>query len=99
MSGADVLPDGSPQGTGAINVSQPDLAALLQRVERLESQVAELKAAAGAGIPRDLMLVISAAVAAYLGKRATIKQVRLVADTTWASTGRAQVHSSHRRHG
>lgn len=82
-----------------VTVERSELAALIERVQRLESQVAQLRAAAGSEVPRDVMLVISAAVAAYLGKRATIKQVRLVTDTTWASTGRAYVHSSHRRAG
>jgi methylmalonyl-CoA carboxyltransferase 12S subunit len=87
---AAVVPaDGAP--------TQETIAALLDRITRLEAQVAELRAAAGSEIPRDVLLAISAAVAAYLGKKATIKQIRLAGDTTWASVGRAYVQGSHSR--
>lgn len=98
MSGGPHQSAATPAATPAA-ISQAELSALLERLDRLESQVAELRAAAGPEVPRDVMLVLAAAVAAYLGKQATIKQVRLVSDTTWASTGRAYVHGSHRRQG
>jgi hypothetical protein len=44
------------------------------------------------------LLVIAAAVAAYLGVRARIRQVRLIQSTAWAQVGRATVHASHRIH-
>lgn len=44
------------------------------------------------------LLVIAAAVAAYLGVRARIRQVRLIQSTAWAQVGRATVHASHRVH-
>ncbi len=46
----------------------------------------------------DDLLVIAAAVAAYLGVRARIRQVRLIQSTAWAQVGRATVHASHRVH-
>jgi methylmalonyl-CoA carboxyltransferase large subunit len=95
------LPGSAPQ-TGAVQAtgaapSQETVAALLERITRLEAQVAELRAAAGSEIPRDVLLAISAAVAAYLGKKATIKQIRLAGNPTWASVGRAYVQGSHSR--
>lgn len=81
--------------TEALTAAQ--LAELLARIERLETQVAELRAAEGAQVPRDVVLAISAAVAAYLGKRATIKQIRLAGDTAWARAGRTYVQGSHSR--
>ena len=43
------------------------------------------------------LLVIAAAVAAYLGVRARIRQVRLIQSTTWGQIGRLNVHASHQR--
>ena len=42
-----------------------------------------------------MLLAIAAACAAYLGKRATVKQVHLRRHTTWAKQGRAEVQYSH----
>lgn len=49
------------------------------------------------GITEDELLAISAAVAAYLGVRAHIRQVRLIQSTTWGQIGRLNVHASHQR--
>ncbi len=46
-------------------------------------------------ISEELLMAISAAVAAYLGKRAHIRQVRLIGSTAWAQQGR--VSASRRR--
>ena len=46
-------------------------------------------------IAADILLAISAAVAALLGKRATIHQIRLTGTTAWAMQGRATVQASH----
>lgn len=52
---------------------------------------------ATAEITEDELLAISAAVAAYLGVRAHIRQVRLIQSTTWGQIGRLNVHASHQR--
>lgn len=44
------------------------------------------------------MVVIGAAVAAFVGVRARIRQVRLIQSSAWAQVGRATVHASHRMH-
>jgi methylmalonyl-CoA carboxyltransferase large subunit len=41
------------------------------------------------------LLVISAAVAAYLGKKPHIRQIRLVGTTAWAQQGRVTIQASH----
>ncbi len=46
-------------------------------------------------IAPEILLAISAAVAAFLGKRATIHQIRLTGTTAWAMQGRATVQASH----
>lgn len=73
-------------------VSAQQLSALLARVEALEAEVAELCAAAEAEVPEDVVLAISAAVAAYLGKRARVRQVRLNRGADWTYTGRDSNH-------
>ena len=46
-------------------------------------------------LSEELMLVISAAVAAYLGVRAHIRQVRLIRSPAWAQQGRVSIQASH----
>jgi len=49
-------------------------------------------------IPEDVLIAISAAVAAFLGERAHIRQVRLIRTGAWAQEGRVSVQASHRLH-
>jgi methylmalonyl-CoA carboxyltransferase large subunit len=85
-------------GSGA---GVPDLAELLSRVDELTRRVEWLEAAVVEGpptagtLPPEVVLAISAAVAAYLGKRATIRQIHLSGTTTWAQQGRAAIQASH----
>jgi methylmalonyl-CoA carboxyltransferase large subunit len=79
----------------------PTMAELLARIEELTRRVEWLEATrtdgprAPTAVPPDVVLAISAAVAAYLGKRATVRQVHLRSHSTWAKQGRAQVMASH----
>jgi methylmalonyl-CoA carboxyltransferase 12S subunit len=47
-------------------------------------------------IAEETMAVIAAAVAAFLGERAHVRQVRLLASEAWAQQGRVSVMASHR---
>ena len=67
-----------------------------RRITKLEKQLAEAQGPQGP-VPIDTILAISAAVAAYLGVRAHIRQVRLIQSTTWGQIGRLNVHASHQR--
>jgi methylmalonyl-CoA carboxyltransferase large subunit len=67
------------------------VAELGARVQTLEEQAAQRHPA----VNEEVLLAISAACAAFLGKRATIKHVHLLRGGTWASQGRAAVHRSH----
>jgi methylmalonyl-CoA carboxyltransferase large subunit len=49
----------------------------------------------GEGLSEELLLVISAAVAAFLGKKPHIRQIRLVGATAWAQQGRVTIQASH----
>lgn len=75
-----------------------ELNTLRQRVNTLEVQARQTTRAAPAGPSEDDMLVISAAVAAFLGVNARIRQVHLVHSSAWAQVGRMGVQASHRFH-
>ena len=67
------------------------VAELAARVRTLE----EVAARQHSEVSEDLLLAISAACAAYLGKRATVKQVHLRRGSTWTSQARAAAQQSH----
>ena len=67
------------------------VAELAARVQTLE----EVTAQNHPQISEEMLLAIAAACAAYLGKRATIKQVHLRRGNTWAAQARAAAHQSH----
>jgi methylmalonyl-CoA carboxyltransferase large subunit len=85
------------------------LEALRQEVARLGERVVALEKANGQastpaaarppaaaeGLSEELVLVISAAVAAFLGKKAHIRQIRLLGSAAWAQQGRATIQASH----
>ena len=85
------------------------IAELTRRIEALETppaptappvKKAPLTEPAGEpGITEEELLAISAAVAAYLGVRPHIRQIRLVSTTAWAEQGRVSIQASHRLHG
>jgi len=67
------------------------VAELAARVQTLEEEATQRHPA----VSEDVLLAISAACAAYLGKRATIKQVHLRRGGAWATQGLATVQQSH----
>ncbi|MDU0478913.1 hypothetical protein QVA66_06635 [Staphylococcus chromogenes] len=71
---------------------------LSQRLDDVESQLAELKKRSDVEISEDVLLAISAAVSAYLGNRGKIKAVKLARHSTWASQGRQHVQTHHNPH-
>jgi methylmalonyl-CoA carboxyltransferase large subunit len=83
------------------------LEALRREVARLGERVAALEAAGTptrtAAAPKaeplseELILVLGAAVAAYLGKKAPIRQIRLLGSPAWRHQGRVTIQASHER--
>ena len=57
------------------------------------------EAEAAAAITEEELLAISAAIGAYLGVRAHIRQIRLVSTSAWAQQGRVSIQASHRLQG
>src|SRR5262245_60239762 len=47
------------------------------------------------GLSEELVLVISAAIAAFLGKKPHIRQIRLLGAAAWAQQGRVMIQASH----
>jgi methylmalonyl-CoA carboxyltransferase large subunit len=47
------------------------------------------------GLSEELLVVISAAVAAFLGKKPHIRQIRLLGSGAWAQQGRVTIQASH----
>src|SRR6185369_1245711 len=80
-----------------------EIARLNQRISALEkrSTDGQPKAAPAAEtpkappIPEDVVLTISAAIAAYLGVKPHIRQIRLVASPPWVNQGRITIQASH----
>ncbi len=68
--------------------------ALTERLDALEARVAAMPDPSQ-DVPLEVLAVISAACAAYLGKRATVKQVHLRRDAAWARQGRSGLQHSH----
>ncbi len=102
---------------------QAQLAAITERLGRLEAAAgaasapaaapapAGASAAAGAapaippaekpdapGITEEEILAVSAALAAYLGVRLRIRQIRLLGSSAWAQQGRVSIQASHQLH-
>ena len=63
------------------------------------TQAVQTRAAAPQGdISEEELLALSAAIAAFLGVRARIRNVRLVHSPAWAQVGRVHIQASHRVH-
>jgi methylmalonyl-CoA carboxyltransferase large subunit len=83
-----------------------EVARLNERVAVLEAAAGTANRAAPApapqaapvaeGLSEEIVLVIGAAIAAFLGKKAHIRQIRLLDSPAWAQQGRATIQASHR---
>ena len=80
---------------------------LQAKIAELEARIQEIEHPKPASTPapqppkeeaisEEIMLVIAAAVAAYLGERAHIRVVRLAPSHAWAQQGRVSIQASHR---
>lgn len=46
-------------------------------------------------LSEEMLLVLSAAIAAFFGKKPHIRQIRLIGTTAWAQQGRVTIQASH----
>ena len=90
-----------------LDAIQQQLAGLGERVVALEAAVGLQPCGAAppslvASVPREelsdeLIVVISAAVAAFLGVKAHVRQIHLLGSAAWAQQGRVTIQASHAR--
>ena len=88
-------------------MSQPDIQELLAAVEALTARVDGLQAELAAvrselprpEVPPEVVLAISAAVAAFLGHRARLKAVRYSTNPAWQQQYRTAVQRRNVMHG
>jgi methylmalonyl-CoA carboxyltransferase large subunit len=84
--------------SAGVSDSSETVAGLSARVSELTARIQKLEERAALWHPEvseEVLLAIAAACAAYLGERATVKQVHLRRGGTWASQGRAAAQQSH----
>jgi methylmalonyl-CoA carboxyltransferase large subunit len=86
---------------GALEALRQEVARLSERVAALEHNGTSKVPAAAApasveqGVNEETVLVIAAAVAAFLGKKAHVRQIRLLSSPSWVQQGRATIQASH----
>jgi methylmalonyl-CoA carboxyltransferase large subunit len=66
------------------------------RPENRQSSVS-VAVTAPEGPSEELVIVLGAAVAAFLGKRAPLRQIRLLGSAAWSQQGRVIIQASHTR--
>ena len=87
----------------ALEALRREVAALGQRVAALEGVAPAPpnpvpqrgEATKEDGVSEEIILVISAAIAAFLGKKPHIRQIRLLGSAAWAQQGRVTIQASH----
>jgi methylmalonyl-CoA carboxyltransferase 12S subunit len=97
-----------PETTGLADVLKA-LASIQNELTKLGERVAALESAAHAkpatapspppaqpeSLSDELVLIIGAAIAAFLGKKAHIRGIRLLDSAAWAQQGRVTIQASH----
>jgi methylmalonyl-CoA carboxyltransferase large subunit len=99
----DAEPMGWADAVAALGAMRQELTHLEERVAALEAAVVKPGATAPAvppkveadGLSEELVLVLSAAIAAFLGKKPHIRQIRLLGTAAWAQQGRVMIQASH----
>ena len=89
----------SPEIAELVDDLRRQIEALTRRVAELEAPhvpAAAVRQPESPDISPDELIAISAAVAAYLGVRAHVRQIRLIGSRVWAQEGRVSIQASHR---
>jgi methylmalonyl-CoA carboxyltransferase 12S subunit len=79
-------------------VSEVEQAKPVQAEPQPAPQLEPPAAAPKPEITEEEMIAVSAALAAYLGVRVRIKQIRLLSSHAWAQQGRVSIQASHILH-
>lgn len=102
MSGAEQGQPGVPGPPSDHVVAEllETVRALSHRVEHLEAELASVRASVPEPeVPEDVVIAISAAVAAFLGHRARLTAVHFRSGHAWSQQGRDAVHHHTVVHG
>jgi methylmalonyl-CoA carboxyltransferase large subunit len=94
--------DGRTYDPAELTALREQLARLQRRIDALEDGRGRAPAPAAATkspepplATEELLAIISAALAAHLGVKPHIRQVRLLGGATWAQVGRVTIQASH----
>jgi methylmalonyl-CoA carboxyltransferase large subunit len=91
----------------SLGAIREELSRLTERVAALEAAALEAPRATAAnplkpeaepqgdGLTDELVMAMSAAIAAFLGKKPHIRQIRLLRSSAWAEHGRITIQASH----
>lgn len=96
-------PGGDDPVAAMLDEIRVELARLGERVAALESLAVDGSIGSGTDLPpgqeesvdEDMLLVIGAAVAAFLGEKPRIRQIRVLGGENWSQQGRATIQASH----
>ncbi len=101
MTGPEVAASATPSPTDpAVAELLASVRALSERVEHLETELAAVRdSVPAAPVPEEVVLAISAAVAAFLGHRARLTTVHYRTGPAWTQQGRAAVQRREVVHG
>jgi len=80
----------SPVPTAATVKKEPET-----KAPRLAPSPPPAQPAVADGLSEELILVIGAAIAAFVGKKAHIRQIHLIPSAAWAQQGRVTIQASH----
>jgi len=80
----------SPVPTAATVKKEPET-----KAPRLAPSPPPAQPAVAEGLSDELILVIGAAIAAFVGKKAHIRQIHLIGSAAWAQQGRVTIQASH----
>ena len=79
----------------AIESLRDEVSSLRKRVEDVEATTSAVTQMSDEAQREELVAAISAAVAAYLGVKPRVRQIRLIGGARWAQHGRASIQASH----
>lgn len=84
----------------ALAAIQSKMAEMGGELARMNERIAEVEAAQAAelaskGVGEEVILVLGAAIAAFLGKKAHIRHVHLLGSASWSQQGRVTIQASH----
>ena len=101
MTGTEAVAATTPSPTDpAVAELLATVRALSERVEHLETELAAVREAVPTlPVPEEVVLAISAAVAAFLGHRARLTTVHYRTGPAWTQQGRAAVQRREVVHG